>query len=253
MKQFYAYIHAKPYGTPFYVAKGYGRRATDFFARNPYHKNITAKYGVDNILIGKMECSSEEIAFELEVGIIKCLKRMGMSLTNMTDGGEGRSGSIASAETKAKMRVARLGKKLPPRSAEYRAKSSATRKGKPGRKHSKESLAKLIANHKGMTGQKHSEETKAKIGAASIGKTHTAESRAKMSAAQQGRVYAPVSDETKLKMSASHKGVKKSDSHCANISAALKGKPKSDAHKAKLSAAKIEANRRKALLLKENK
>lgn len=251
MKQFYTYIHAKPDYTPFYVGKGYGRRATYFFSRNPHHKNITKKYGEKNILIGKIECSSEEIAFELEVGLIKCLKRMGVKLVNMTDGGEGRSGSVASEETRRKMRAVRLGKKLPPRSVEYRAKASAARKGKPGHPHSKESLAKLVANHKGFTGKKHSEESKAKIGSASIGKKHTEEALAKMRAAQVGRVYAPVSDETKAKMSASHKGLKKSESHKANIKKALTGKPKSAEHRAKLSAAKIEANRLKALMLKE--
>jgi hypothetical protein len=238
MKTFYAYIHAKPDGTPFYVGKGWGRRANDFLLRNPYHKNTTAKYGVDNILVGTIDCSSEKIAFELECGLIKCLKRMNISLTNLTDGGEGRSGSVASEATKAKMSAARLGKKIPFRSLAYRAKQSASKKGKPGHLHSPESLKKLIDNHVGMTGKKHTPEALAKIRAAGMGRVHTPEAIQKMRDAQKGRVYPKLSDETKEKMRESATGKQKSESHRANISAALKGKAKSAEHRANLSAAR---------------
>lgn len=240
MNNFYAYIHARPDGTPFYIGKGRGRRATDFLARSAYHKNITAKYGIKNILVSKHECSSEEFAFALEVGMIKCFKRMGFILANMTDGGEGPSGAIVSAETRAKMSASRIGKKLPPHSDEHRAKISASKKGKPGHLHTPESLAKLIASHKGMTGLKHSEESRIKIGLAGKGYVHTAEARLKMSEAQQGRVYVSPSEETKAKMSASSKGKPKSESHRAKISAANKGKIKSAEHIAKCKATKAK-------------
>jgi len=85
----FAYIHCKPDGTPFYVGKGVLRRAKYLGERNPYHKAVVTKYGKENILIGKLECSSDDIAFELEKGLIKCLKDSGLKLTNFTDGGEG--------------------------------------------------------------------------------------------------------------------------------------------------------------------
>ena len=85
----YAYIHCKPDGTPFYVGKGALRRAKYFGERNSHHQNIVKKYGKETILYGMLECSSHEIAYSLEMGIIKCLKRMGIELVNRTAGGEG--------------------------------------------------------------------------------------------------------------------------------------------------------------------
>lgn len=88
----FAYVHCKPDGTPFYVGKGVRSRYKDFTYRNQYHKKVVAKYGQKNILIGKLDCSTNNFALELEVGLIKCLKRMGHSLTNLTEGGEGSVG-----------------------------------------------------------------------------------------------------------------------------------------------------------------
>lgn len=139
-KQFYAYIHAKPDGTPFYAGKGNGRRLNMFHRRNQHHKNIVAKYGRRNILIGRLDCSDESAAFDLEMGLIKCIKRMGIELTNLTDGGHGPSGLIVTPE--------------------QRAKISATLTGRPGRP--------------------WTEEAKAKVGAANRGKKRTPEQRAKM-------------------------------------------------------------------------
>ena len=85
----FAYIHCKPNGVPFYVGKGALRRVKYLGERNPYHKAVVSKYNKSNILIGKIECSSDDIAFELEKGLIKCLRASGVALTNFTDGGEG--------------------------------------------------------------------------------------------------------------------------------------------------------------------
>lgn len=88
----YAYVHCKPDGVPFYVGKGVRSRYKDFKYRNKYHKRVVAKYGQANILIGLLECSNNENALLLEVGLIKCFRRMGHKLTNLTDGGEGNVG-----------------------------------------------------------------------------------------------------------------------------------------------------------------
>ena len=76
-----------------------------------------------------MECSSEEIAFDLEIGLIKCLKRMGVKLANYTDGGDvGAKGYRHTEESKEKNRQAKLGKKL---SEETKKKMSLAKLNKP--------------------------------------------------------------------------------------------------------------------------
>lgn len=107
---YFAYLHCKPetanqFGV-FYVGKGKESRSKDLAARNRYHGFTVKKYGKENILIGRFACSTEEIAFELERGLIKCLKRSGVSLTNQTDGGDGSSGHKNSLETKLKKSIA---------------------------------------------------------------------------------------------------------------------------------------------------
>ena len=92
MSTSFAYIHCKPDGVPFYVGKGALRRARYLGERNAHHKAIVNKYGIANILKGVIDCSSDKIALELEVGLIKCLRRMGTKLANFTDGGEGLNG-----------------------------------------------------------------------------------------------------------------------------------------------------------------
>jgi hypothetical protein len=89
---FFAYIHCRPDGTPFYVGKGTRTRDRNFRDRSKYHKRVVAKYGQENILIGKLDCATNDIALSLEVGLIKCLRRMSVSLVNLTDGGEGNVG-----------------------------------------------------------------------------------------------------------------------------------------------------------------
>jgi hypothetical protein len=152
---FYAYIHARPTtvdaGGVFYVGKGKEDRYKDFFHRSLYHKNIVSKYGKENLLIGKIECSNEQTAKDLEIGLIKCFKRMRVKLANFTDGGEGLSGYKHREETKRKQSIAKLGK---PRSTETKEKLRLANLGKPGT----------------FLGKKHSEETKRKISLSRLGK-----------------------------------------------------------------------------------
>ena len=93
---FYAYLHARPsadsVGGVFYVGKGKGSRYKDLTPRNRWHGFVVKKHGRKSILTSKIDCSSEEIAFELERGLIKCLRRTGVELTNQTDGGDGSAG-----------------------------------------------------------------------------------------------------------------------------------------------------------------
>jgi len=158
----YGYIHCKPDGTPFYVGKGIARRANSTGKRNSHYNNIVAKYGKDNILKGKLPCSSQKIAFALEEGIIKCFKRMGVELTNMTTGGDGgfRAGCVPWNKGKSGHLSAAVIKKM-----------SDAKKGKVGNRlgspNSPESIAKMAASKKGqlpwITGRKHTKETKLKM------------------------------------------------------------------------------------------
>jgi len=221
---YYAYIHAKPDGTPFYVGKGFAKRAQIMKRRNTHHTNTVGKYGEENILIGRMECSSEATAFELERGLIKCLRRMGCSLVNQTDGGEGPSGAKHSAATLAKLKGNRNAKGAV-RSAAAKALVSAARKGKPL---SVEHCAKLSMAHKGQTvseytkqrlrevhtgnqyntGRKLSAAHKNKISESCKGHDVTAATREKIRVANVGR---EISEETRRKLRDSHKGKIMSD------------------------------------------
>lgn len=106
---YYAYIHARPETTDqfgvFYVGKGVGARRKPTPHRNRHHGHVVEKHGAENILIGSIDCSDEATAFELERGLIKCLKRSGVRLTNMTDGGEGTSGFVMPQSAKDKIAV----------------------------------------------------------------------------------------------------------------------------------------------------
>ena len=141
-----AYVHARPHTVDahgiFYVGKGRLYRAKNVVRRNPYHRNIVNKYGKENILVGMLECSSEDIAFELEKGLIKCLKRMGVKLTNGTDGGDGPSGRVWSDEWKQRLSQIMKGKTSPAKGKamplEQRAKIAEALRGQPGRKHTEE-------------------------------------------------------------------------------------------------------------------
>lgn len=233
---FYAYIHSKPDGTPFYVGKGKGYRANDFNRRNQWHQNTVNKIGKENVLISKIECSSERIAFDLEIGLIKTMRANGIALVNLTDGGEGSSGLIPTEETRAKLSAASTGRV---HSAEARKKLSKAKKGMPS-----PNLGKF-----------HSKETKAKISASRMGKAGTPwsdESKAKLSASIKGKPKKPLSEEAKRKISVAGigrpspmKGKTFSEEVRRNMSEAHKGKTASDETRAKMSAAHKERHRKR--------
>lgn len=90
--KYYAYIHARPNTVDvsgvFYVGKGTISRARSFKRRENKGYNTIVSHYSGQVLVGKFSCSSEETAFALEIGLIKCLRRMGVALVNKANGGQ---------------------------------------------------------------------------------------------------------------------------------------------------------------------
>lgn len=187
MNTFYAYVHARPDASIFYVGKGTGKRAYRLRGRSSYHQNVINKHGAENILIGKMECSSEEAAFELEKGLIKCLRRMGCELTNKTDGGDGVSGMVHTAETKQKLSNLFKDPDFVERHSSS-VKAAHVRSKELYRASAKESQnrSEVLAKHKEYQGSTEVREAKSKWGrAAWADKDRSLEWRAKLVAANK--------------------------------------------------------------------
>lgn len=161
------------------------------------------------------EFENNENLYEAEHEWITEAKRIGVRLTNHSNGGSGMTGYRHTAETKArlsltskgrvvseetrlKISIANTGKHM---SEESKIKMSVAKKGKPL---SKEHRATMSLQRKGRPqpwklGLRHSEETKAKI-----------------SLAHQGKVQGPHSEETKAKISSTRKRKPFIDS-CGNV------------------------------------
>jgi hypothetical protein len=159
----YAYIHCRPDGNPFYVGKGKLRRVNNLRERNPHHTAIVAKHGRENILVGKFECSSEAAAYELEIGLIKCITAMGTRLANYTIGGDG--GRSPCEGTRKKLSEA----------AKKRGVSQVTRE----------------ASRKALRGRVVSQEERDKISAARLGAHFTEEHRKNISLSAKRRGISP--------------------------------------------------------------
>lgn len=207
MKIFGAYVHARPDCSIFYVGKGTEKRAHNL-KRNGHHGNVVRKHGAENILVGFIPCSSEAISLELEIGLIKCLHRSGVSLTNKTVGGEGVSGLQHTAESRAKMSLLSRQKWCDPN---HRQKMSDAHKGAII---SPDNMAKLIA--------------------ANTGKQRPIAVREKISAAQKGRIF---SAEQRKNIGAAQLGKKHTIERREKISAAIKARWQSETHRAKMAAA----------------
>jgi len=140
---FYVYMWLREDGTPYYVGKGSGRRA--------YRKHRVGKVPPMNRTVFYI-AKDESEAFEIEVALIWYYGREDLGLgciLNLTDGGEGVSGSGRPLRWREAKRRSMLGNSL-----------------RKGIKHTPEICAQISASHKG---KKFSAEHKAKISAASMG------------------------------------------------------------------------------------
>jgi group I intron endonuclease len=180
---------------------------------NAIHKSFTThlynairKYGPESFTVELLEETTTDQLNDRERYWIAELQ----PAYNMTEGGEG---GKPSDEVRAKMRAAKIGRKLSVKSCD-KLSAAMTGKNHPmyGKKHSPESRAKMSASARNMSpetrakinaaAQYKSPETCAKISAAKLGKTHSPETRIKMSATRLGKTHSP---ETRAKLSAAAK------------------------------------------------
>lgn len=114
MHESYVYMLVDPRNNqPFYVGKGVGRRCYFHLWEAKHTDRMTYKLAKIrkiqrlgmSIIVCKVEQNvSDEQAKDLECLMIAELRDLGIDLTNLTDGGDGRAGYKASAETIAKTR-----------------------------------------------------------------------------------------------------------------------------------------------------
>jgi hypothetical protein len=179
-RRFYVYlflrtkdsVHGKKY-SPYYVGKGSGNRCYGKSGR-PASRPKDISY-----IVTVQEGLTEEEAFSLERYCIALYGRLDIKtgiLHNRTDGGEGRSGYVASEQTRRRM----------------------SRKGPAN------ALWRRTGEFSSRWGTFHTEETKKKISETKIGernpnwgKTHSPETRRRISEGQRGRKQ---SEETKQKI-----------------------------------------------------
>ncbi|MFZ2541848.1 MAG: NUMOD3 domain-containing DNA-binding protein [Gallionella sp.] len=195
--QFYTYLHCRPDGMPFYVGKGHGKRAYRLHREeNTHHQRIVAKHNAHNIQVFIFPCDTEQQALADEIQQIAQLRREGYTLCNQTNGGDGSSGYTHTPGARAKMSVAKkgrkhsaeniakrvaalIGRKRPP---EVGRKVSASKKGKP--------RPDMIGN-KFNVGRKLSSEHRAKVSTSlignkrALGRIMSAEERASRSGRKQ--------------------------------------------------------------------
>ena len=101
-RRFCVYFHRRnDTGNIFYVGTGNAKRPYAKKSRNQYWKNINEKHGI-TVEIYRDELSTH-CANSLERIVIYILRKSGVILANLTDGGEGPLGMVHSLESRRKM------------------------------------------------------------------------------------------------------------------------------------------------------
>lgn len=102
--KFYTYLHRRAdTNEVFYIGKGHGRRAFNAgpARRNSHWSAIMRKHG--RIVEICARWPTEDEALSHEVFLIDTFRKLGHRLVNCTDGGEGGSGAVRSADTRERM------------------------------------------------------------------------------------------------------------------------------------------------------
>jgi hypothetical protein len=148
MKEYYTYAYLREDGTPYYIGKGKGKRI-DF----PYNRRSKIPPKERRLFLKKNLTEEEAINHEIYMIAVFGRKDLGTGiLRNLTNGGDGISGSLRTNETKEKIRCALKGKKL---TENRKQKISEARKGRfkgsenpsYGRKLTEEDKKKIIQKH----------------------------------------------------------------------------------------------------------
>jgi len=197
MTTFYVYEHIrKDTGVVFYVGKGHGKRHCSSQNRNKYWSNVVAKAGgFDSRII--YTDNSEELILLAEVEKINQLRRLGLELVNLTDGGEGITGLKHSEKSKKLMSEKLKGKshKQTVESIEKirKANTGVVFSDERKEKIRQKALGRKMPTHvrrildEKMKSFKQSEKTKEHLRKVNLGRKHTPDALEKMSAWQIGR------------------------------------------------------------------
>jgi transposase len=117
---YYTYAHIRlDTNAIFYIGKGTGRRLHKTVGHSPHWHHIVNKHGYKAIKLCDWEL--EKDALQHEICLIKYLRNKGLSLVNITSGGEGVSGVKCSDATKLKISASLIGRPL---SEEHKLKIS---------------------------------------------------------------------------------------------------------------------------------
>lgn len=178
---FYVYAYFRPDdGSPCYIGKGCGDRWRVHLkrSRNIRLRRIIDRANGDIPHVKIRQGLTESEAFKIEVALIKAIGRGELGpLVNLTDGGDGTSGSarVLSAEHRRKIGEAQKGRR---HSSEALAKMSAAKLGrKKLHPMSIDTRAKIGAKNRGKA---RSPELRKRLSEANFGHTHTAEAKAKI-------------------------------------------------------------------------
>jgi DNA invertase Pin-like site-specific DNA recombinase len=94
------YAHYKPDGSMFYIGKGSVSRAHSASGRNVVWKRTVEKHGGFKVeILGRWK--TEQEAFDHEIFLIDTIKKMGVPLVNIAEGGLGSAGFRHTDEHKA--------------------------------------------------------------------------------------------------------------------------------------------------------
>ena len=143
------YTHLRPDDSVFYVGKGIPSRPHRADGRNSQWKAEVQLHGSYSVNIVKSNLTEQE-ALDSEVKLIKMLRERGVSIVNMTRGGDGCKELIFTDEIREKLKIARS-HQVPP-----------TLGKKWGDELKQLWRSKRVGENNPMYGKKHTEETKAK-------------------------------------------------------------------------------------------